>query len=103
MPERKERDPEADVITAVDMASNTWSVAMAAKWCGIPYRTLLRMCQQGRCPAIPIGEGGNQKWPAAKNGRRRRSCFKFMVPRVSFMRWFESIGRETGGGMGSAA
>jgi hypothetical protein len=103
MPKRKREDPETEAITAVDLASNIWSVAMAAKWSGIPYRTLLRMCQQGRCPCIPIGEGGSQKWPKAENGRRRRSCFKFMVPRVSFMRWFESIGRPEVGGVVSAA
>jgi hypothetical protein len=102
MPKRK-KEPEAQAITAVDLASNTWSVAMAAKWSGIPYRTLLRMCQQGRCPCIPIGSGSSQKWAKADDGKRRRSCFKFMIPRHSFMKWFETIGRPDAGGMGSAA
>ena len=90
-------------LIAVDMSRNTWTPAMAAAWSGIPYRTLLMMMRQGRAPCIPIGESQAQKWPRAGDGKRRRACFKYMVPRVSFMRWYESIGRPDSGGMGTAA
>ena len=93
-----------DEVLAVDMSRNTWTPAMAAAWSGIPYRTLLAMCCQGRVPCIPVGDRQTQKWPKAKDGRRRRACFKYMIPRVAFTRWFETIGRpEAGGGMGTAA
>jgi hypothetical protein len=104
MPDEIETDqPDADaVVPAVDMSRNTWTPQMASAWSGIPYRTLLQMCKEGRCPSIPLGEPQAQKWPKGKSGRRRRACFKYMIPRHSFIRWFQSIGRTGSDGQTAA-
>jgi hypothetical protein len=83
----------SDEVVAVDHNRNTWSPAMAAAWSGIPTRTLYRMLRDGNVPCIPIGDSQTQKWPFAHDGKRRRACFRFMIPRVAFMRWYENIGK----------
>jgi hypothetical protein len=89
---------------ALDFERQTWTPAMASEWSGIPYRTLYRLLREGLVPCIPIGESQTQKWPKGKTGKRSRACFRFVIPRVSFINWLESIGKpdpETIGTIGT--
>jgi hypothetical protein len=77
---------------AVLELKNTWTPIEAATWSGIPRRSLYRLLRDGIAPSIPMGEAQVQRWDKARDGKRRRSCFKYVVPRVAFIRWFEGIG-----------
>jgi hypothetical protein len=86
---------------ALDFERQTWTPAMAAEWSGIPYRTLYRLLREGLIPCIPVGESQTQKWPNAKSGKRERACFRFMIPRVAFINWLESIGKPDPASIGT--
>jgi hypothetical protein len=100
---RRPEPDDAPEVVAVDHSRNTWTPAMASAWSGIPYRTFLRMCRDGNVPCIPIGDSQTQKWPNARDGKRRRACFRYLVPRVAFMRWWESLGKPDSRGIGNTA
>jgi hypothetical protein len=72
---------------------NSWTVPMCAAWSGMPQRTIYRLLRDGRIPSIPMGVAQTQAWPAARDGKRPRSCYRFIIPRVAFIRWFENIGK----------
>jgi hypothetical protein len=67
---------------------------MAASWAGIPERTVYRLLREGIVPSIPMGTAQIQQLPAAHDGKRRRACFKYVIPRKAFIRWFEGIGKR---------
>jgi hypothetical protein len=50
------------------------------------------------CTGIPIVDSQTQKWPGTRDGKRRRACFRYMIPRLAFMRWYENIGRSDSSG-----
>jgi hypothetical protein len=79
----------------IDHTRNTWSVKMAARWAGVPERTLYRMLRAGIVPCIPMGESQTQEWPSARDGKRRRTCYRFLIPRQSFIRAWETLGIDT--------
>jgi hypothetical protein len=83
---------DAAPTPVIDHARNTWSVKMAAKWAGVPERTLYRMLRDGLVPCIPLGDVQVQKLAAAKSGKRKRQCSRFVIPRVSFMKAWENVG-----------
>lgn len=91
---RKPEPPDriTDRIADIDFARNTWSVRMAALWAGVPERTLYRMLRKGIVPCIPMGERQTQEWPSAHDGKRRRACYRFLIPRAAFMKAWESLG-----------
>ena len=72
---------------------NSWSPAEAAEWADIPLRTLYRLLAERKVPSLPMGDSQEQKFPNAKNGKRKRACFRYVIPRVAFIKWWESIGR----------
>lgn len=82
---------------------NSWSPAEAAAWAGIPVRTLYRLLREGVVPSLPMGDAQEQKFPNANNGKRKRACFRYVIPRVAFIRWWESIGKPDGNIKSNAA
>src|SRR5215472_3930739 len=78
---------------ALDFEKNSWTPKIAAAWAGMPERTLYRLLRAGAVPCLPMGDPQIQKWPDARDGKRRRACFRFIIPRAAFVRWWESIGR----------
>ena len=70
--------------------NNLWTVAEAARWSGIPYRSLLVLMSEGRVPCIRIGRAKVHNMGRGKKPRRR-SCTKFLVPRLAFVNWFETL------------
>jgi hypothetical protein len=81
---------------------NTWTPAIAAEWAGIPLRALYRLLREGAVPCIPMGDTQNQNWPKGRNGKRKRTCYRFIIPRVAFVKAWESIGKPPRD-MGTAA
>lgn len=79
-------------VLMVDYTRNTWTVAMAAAWAGIPQGTLYRLLREGIVPCIRMGAAQTQRFSTAKNGTRERSCYRFVIPRVAFMKAWETIG-----------
>lgn len=76
---------------------NTWTVGQAAEWADVPKRTLYRMIKAEIVPCIiPIGEPQEQKLAKAHTGTRNRTCFRFLIPRVAFMKWWENYTGKTG-------
>jgi len=92
---KKTQEPDIDFI------KNTWTVAMAAEWAGIPHRTLYRLLRAGVLPCIAMGDLQEQKLSKAKNGKRVRKCYKFIVPRAAFMKAWENLG--SAGTVGNSA
>jgi hypothetical protein len=72
---------------------NSWTPGEAAKWANIPTRTLYRLLREGAVPSLAMGEAQTQQFPNARNGKRKRSCFRYVIPRVAFIKWWESIGK----------
>jgi hypothetical protein len=72
---------------------NSWSPSEAAIWAGVPVRTLYRLLREGAVPALPMGEAQVQHFPRANNGKRKRACFRYVIPRVAFIKWWESLGK----------
>ena len=66
-----------------------WSVQEAAAWSGIPLRTLYRLLAEGIAPSVPVGKRNR------RSGVRNRACFRYVIPRAAFQRWFEA-GAPTG-------
>jgi hypothetical protein len=81
-------------IADIDFTKNTWSVKMAARWAGVPERTLYRMLRAGIVPCIALGESQTQEWPSAHDGKRRRTCYRFLIPSVAFMKAWENLGTD---------
>jgi hypothetical protein len=82
-------------IADIDFTKNTWSVPMAAAWAGIPTRTLYKLLRDGVVPSIQMGERQTQQLPSAHDGKRRRTCYRFLIPRVAFMTAWERLGSGT--------
>lgn len=78
---------------ALDFERNSWTPKIAAAWAGMPERTLYRLLRDGAVPCLPMGESQIQNWPRAHDQKRRRACFRYVIPRVAFIRWWESIGK----------
>lgn len=91
---KRRKSPEAAIAL---MRKNRWSAQEASAWSGIPTRTLYRLLREGVAPSIPMGDPQVQRLDVARNGQRRRSCFRFLIPRVAFMRWYEGIGAGISG------
>jgi hypothetical protein len=88
---RKTEEPEHQILD-IDFTRNTWSVKVAARWAGVPERTLYRMLRENIVPCIAMGESQVQKLSTAKLGKRMRKCYRFVIPRVAFMRAWENLG-----------
>lgn len=73
---------------------NTWTVVMAAEWAGIPTRTLYRLLRDGVVPSIQLGDPQEQQWPSAHDGKRKRACYRFLIPRQAFIRAWENLGNN---------
>jgi hypothetical protein len=78
-------------ITAADLKRNTWTVQQAANWAGLSNRTLYPMLRAGLVPSIQIGDEQTQSLPNARTGERKRKCYRFVIPRVAFMKAWESF------------
>jgi hypothetical protein len=98
LPGRRSKKP-----IAINHELNSWTVAMCAAWSGMPARTIYRLLRAGVIPSIPMGDAQTHEWPAAHSGKRTRSCYRFIIPRVAFIRWFENIGKPASGVGSSAA
>jgi hypothetical protein len=72
---------------------NSWSPAEAAEWANIPVRTLYRLLREGAVPSLPMGDAQTQAFPNARNGERKRSCFRYVIPRRAFITWWETLGK----------
>jgi hypothetical protein len=101
MPAAKSPLTERVIKRALCFSKNNWTPMEAAEWSGIRYRTLLRLLKEGMVPTIPIGAVQHQNM--GKGKRRRRACTKYLIPRVSFMRWFENIGAPDPSTIGKTA
>jgi hypothetical protein len=99
---RKTQEPERR-ISDIDFNKNTWSVRMSATWAGIPERTLYKLLRAGVLPCIAMGDLQEQKLARAKSGKRVRRCYRFVIPRVAFMRAWENIGKPDKGRIGNTA
>ena len=83
--------------SALDFERNSWTPKIAAAWAGMPERTLYRLLREGVVPCLPMGESQVQKWPDAGDGKRRRSCFRFLIPAKAFRTWWENMGKPSEG------
>jgi hypothetical protein len=97
---RKTREPERR-ISDIDFNKNTWSVRTAAVWAGIPERTLYKLLRAGVLPCIAMGDIQFQNLKTAKSGKRVRKCYRFVIPRVAFMKAWENLG--SAGSVGNSA
>src|SRR5262245_32522425 len=86
---RKTREPESR-IADIDLSKNTWTVKEAALWAGIPERTLYRLLRAGVLPCIAMGDTQVQDLATAKNGKRVRRCYRFVIPSRAFQKAWES-------------
>jgi hypothetical protein len=86
------RAPIREVRHEVTMpkSKELWTAEEAAEWAGVHYRVLLRLLRAGAVPCIPVGRACVLQM---RNGtHRKRSCSKYMVPKLAFQRWFRNIG-----------
>ena len=72
-------------FTKADLTRTSWSVRQASAWSGIPLRTLYGMLADGLVPSVPVNP---HHIPRA--GARTRKCFRYVIPRAAFQRWFEA-------------
>jgi hypothetical protein len=79
--------------SALDFARNSWTPKIAAAWADIPERALYRLLRDGAVPCLPMGKSQIQNWPIAHDKKRRRACFRYVIPKAAFIRWFENIGK----------
>jgi hypothetical protein len=61
---------------------NSWSLAQAAVWADIKPRQLADLLAQGVLPGLPVGGPHVQK--LAGGVRRKRRCWRWIIPRESF-------------------
>jgi hypothetical protein len=40
-----------------------------------------------------VGDAQEQQWPNARNGKRRRTCVRFIIPSKAFVKYWESMGK----------
>ena len=80
-------------VNPADFEKNTWTPEIAAAWSGVPLRSLYRLLREHQVPCIPMGDKQVQKLEKARDGKRKRACFKYVIPRVAFIRWFENISK----------
>jgi hypothetical protein len=78
-------------VADIDFSKNTWTVKETARWAGVPERTLYRMLRAGVLPCIAMGDMQEQKLSKAKSGKRVRKCYRFVIPRVAFMKAWENL------------
>jgi hypothetical protein len=88
---RKPAEPERRPIADIDHTRNTWNVKMAAAWAGIPERSLYKLLRASALPCIAMGDIQFQNLPKAKSGKRVRKCYRFIIPRVAFMKAWENL------------
>jgi hypothetical protein len=69
---------------------NLWTVQQAARWSGIPYRALLELVKDGQVPCLRVGKPQSQNMGRGRK-RRLRTCARFLIPKTSFVRWFEAL------------
>jgi len=91
--------PKGRPVSPAEFDKNSWSVKTAAAWAGVPERTIYRMLREGLLPCLPTGAPQVQQWPQAQDGKRRRTCFKFIIPAKAFIKYWENVGRPNQGGV----
>jgi hypothetical protein len=79
------------------LAKNSWTPTEAAAWANIPLRAMYDLLARGIIPVLPMVNRQNQKFPKAKNGKRGRACYRFIIPALAFRRTWETMrGRAVG-------
>jgi hypothetical protein len=71
---------------------NTWTVGQAAEWAQVPTRTMYKLLRDGVVPSIPMGACQTQQLPGARDGKRRRTCYRYLIPRAAFVKAWENLG-----------
>jgi hypothetical protein len=87
----RQREESERQTPDVDFTRNTWSVRTASKWAGVPQRTLYTLLKAGKLPCIAMGDMQVQEMAAAKNGRRVRRCYRFVIPARAFVKAWEGF------------
>ena len=87
-PEKTRPGPES-----VPMNVNRWTTRQAHIWSGLPHRTVIEGALSGEIPAIVTGGPRQEEMPSAvrKHGQRKRRAGSISIPRVAFIRWYESL------------
>src|SRR5215469_6416415 len=82
----RENQPLIKRPIPLDLKRNSWTPKMAAEWAGMPERALYRLLRDGVVPCLPMGGRQTQNFPKAGDKQRRRACFRYVIPRVAFIR-----------------
>ena len=88
------RRPKRSRFSSQDYGRPSWTPAIASAWSNIPSRVLYRLLETGVVPCIVAGRSRTQNFPLARDGKRTRECFKYVIPAESFRRWFNNLGAE---------
>ena len=95
MPGRKlHRKSKRSPFSAKDYGRASWTPRIASAWSGIPSRVLYRLLEAGVVPCVMAGRSRTQNFPLARDGKRTRECFKYVIPAESFRRWFNNLNKE---------
>jgi len=83
---------------------NSWTPAQTAEWTGLPLGTVYHLLREELAPSIRVGGTQEQRWPNARTGKRKRSCFRYIIPAKAFRQWYEGISQPArAGATGSRA
>jgi hypothetical protein len=66
------------------LAKNSWSVREAAEWAGVPPGTIYTLLKAKKLPCLAMGSPQEQKIASARSGKRKRRCYRFVVPAKAF-------------------
>ena len=95
MPRRKlHRKSKCRLFSDEDYGRASWTPRIASAWSGIPSRVLYRLLEVGVVPCVMAGRSRTQNFPLARDGKRTRECFKYVIPAESFRRWFNNLNKE---------
>jgi hypothetical protein len=73
-----------------------WTVPQMCDWANIPHRTGYNLLREGKIPCLTSGDEQVQKLKSARTGKRKRSCFRFIIPSKAFRLWWENYDKRFG-------
>jgi hypothetical protein len=70
-----------------------WTVREASDWADIPLRSLYNLLREGKAPCLTTGDEQVQRLKNSRSGKRKRACFRFLIPSKAFRAWWETYNK----------
>jgi hypothetical protein len=77
-----------------------WTPQQVSDWAEIPLRTTYTLLNNRTIPSLMTGEPQEQRLESARTGKRKRRCFRFLIPSKAFRAWWETYNKP--GNFGNA-